>query len=255
MGEFAKKWVAAIVVALIIVIIAAISIGKMDRNGTTVPPQNVVAQKTAPVRPAVPRPAPDLSRQAATPSSVEPAKIRNEGVGPVATPQTAVEKIPSSAQAHQPVPMRSSVPRNGTANYTSTKPAFQQGQTYVHAAQQQPPAAAAGHGMSSMSQQHVPVGQTQVPLSQVQPRTSAPDIGTELPQQLAPGEIVTATMDVSQWSGLMSTTANVNVNGVFTNVTTLVDATDKIDTPGQNGALITGGGNTIALGTSAQLTL
>jgi hypothetical protein len=53
----------------------------------------------------------------------------------------------------------------------------------------------------------------------------------------------------------MNTTGNVNVNGVFTKVTALLDENYKIDTPGQNGALVTGQGNAIALGANAQFTL
>src|SRR4051812_34006228 len=137
MGEFAKKWVAAIFVALILVIIAAISIGKMDRNGTTAPPQTVVAQKTAPVRPATSPRTPDQSEHAAVPSSVNPATMRNDSVNPLATPKKAFEKVPSAALVHKRSTVTTSVPKNSAVNHTTSAPPSQQNPSQVQVAQQQ----------------------------------------------------------------------------------------------------------------------
>ena len=238
MGEFAKKWMAGIAAALVVVAIVAIAIGRMDRKTTTTPStlNNVVAQqKAAPPTAVAPAPAPEVastqvaSSQSVPASAAKTAEIRNEAVPAASTPQHAAAKL-SKPQQHVNLahPQANAPVASAVANPApSSQPTTPQMQAIVQS-------------------------QPQVPQSQ--PPASPPDVAAPPVQQLAQANTTPQTMQINQTNGAMKTTGKVDINGNFTNDTALVYSNDKIVTPGQNGALVTGTGNSITLGASSQFT-
>jgi hypothetical protein len=230
MGEFAKKWMAGIAAAGVVVVIAAIAIGRMDRKPTLQSANsniNAVA-KAAPVAATTVQPSAPQVATSPNPSTPEKAGVESAAIAQVAAEKSvaAPSHVASSrAQPHIAHPTNTS--SNGVAQVHSPVAS-------EHAATQ-------------------PVAQNQVQAAQSQPPLSPPDTATPPAQQLAAPETTAQVMPVNRTGG-MKTTGSVNVNGSFTKSSTLVYADDQIVTPGQNGALVTAPGNAVALGPGAQFT-
>jgi hypothetical protein len=231
MGDFAKRWMAAIAVAVALVIIASNAIGRMERKSTPAPGTRnaAVVPKSAPSPKVEPLPASSSANASAgqSGSAVKSAEIGNEAAS-TATPQNAAGNVSKpqhmAAGRTQPQTASSSSIASGTAQLPLT----------------------ATHSQA--------VAQTQAQVSPAQPPLSPPDSATPPAQQLTQGIAEPHAMEINQTTGAMKTTGKVDLNGTFRNETALVYLNDKIVTPERNGALVTAEGNSITLGTNAEFT-
>jgi hypothetical protein len=228
MGDSMKRWMAGLGAAAVVVAIAVIVIGRIERKPAPAisPPQSAATPKPAPAPTHATASQPIEKRegglQAEQQGEVNTAELRNESAG------------------------------GETARGVQKPPAFQGLRVVRSAAKIFAPHQGAPMSTSQPSPQTAQRTQETGPPQAAPP--SPPDVAAA-PVQTAPAATATpAAMQVSLPSGLLKTTGSVSLNGVFTTTTSLVYDNCRVATPGQNGALLTGAGNAIALGPNAQLT-
>jgi hypothetical protein len=248
MGEFVKKWMAGIGAAAVVIIIAAIAIGRMDHkvavNTVTtnaVNPSSVGTPQTAqPSAPTTSQAAPAVLPAASAPAANVQAAAPTS-TSPTLTPSTSTPAPSTPPQVAQPAKPQHG---NGTRTHSTQIKSSPTNNAGVPGSSQ----AAAGQSTTPTN------SPAPVQTAQAQPPpVSPPDIATLPVEQLAGPDTAAQTMQIDLAHG-MRTTGSVNVNGNFTKSSTLVHLDDRIVTPGQNGALVTDTGNVVSLGPDAQFT-
>lgn len=235
MGDSFKKWMAGITAALIVIIIAAIALGRMERNaasGVSAPTSRMAAKASPPASVAHPSENPETNSQKVGVANEKSAAMRNEAGASMGAKKAAdrsavhirggqVRAAPSQAGN------QSSAQSSALASQTSAQP------------------------IAQANLKGAPGQQAQV---QPQMPSSAPDTATTQAQATQTVTSVSMSSQENERRGLLKTTGRVNLNGVYTPTSSLVYENDHLGTPGLNGALLTGTGNAIALGYNAQFT-
>ena len=229
MGEFVKKWMAGIGAAAVVVIIAAIAIGRMDHKDAAKTATSNPVGTSSVVTPQAAQPSAPMASQAAPavpPAASAPAaNIQTAPATSTPTPSTP----PQVAQAVQPQHARATHTQSSQLKLPPTTTAIAPASSQAEAGQSTAPTSS----------------QAQVQTAQAPSPVSPPDTPMPPVQQLAAPDTAAQTMQVDLASG-MRTTGSVSVNGNFTKSSTLVHSADHIVTPGQNGALVTDTGNAVA---------
>ena len=245
MGDSFKKWMAGIIAAVVVILVAMIAIGRIERKSTPAGSssksaalskstiRHTVNPSSSPDMPSSPRSAP---KQEAEVQSEQQAGIKSAGMHSPAT-GAAQRTTPQTASPSKPSLFHTSAKTSMAAKQPSPIPS----------SQAQPPLQA--QPLSQTTPQNYP------PASTVAAVPASPhDVAANPAQTTSSASTTPAAMQASQPSGLLKTTGGVNVNGIFTRTTSLVYDNDQVITPGRNGALLTASGIAIALGPNAQLT-
>jgi hypothetical protein len=231
MGDSAKKWLVAAAVAIAVIIVAAISVGRMERVGMSAPSQAVARPESGPTLLPSANPNPTAPNQATSELKLSERSEELEPERPAAA--TGLHK--AAVKSREPEPTASIAQNQSRLGAGRSEVS---NNVQVNSAPQDHLTASQSAGASAGEQVQVPVrveAQTGENMSNGQ---SAPAI----------------SIQNSERSGLFRTSGNVSIDGEFTKDTSLVFADNKVVTPNENGALLTGTGNIVTLTNGAQFT-
>ncbi len=222
MGESAKKWLAGLGAAAVVMAFAAITISKMEHKNALTPANSKAAIKATqpqqtPAQIQTPPPS-AVTAQATQPAELKAAEIQNEKVNSSAGRNAAAKAATT--------PEKTGIKTGSNSGAKATAEVSKAPETSSSAA--------------AVPTQPSPTSAPVTP----------PDVATPSAQPIQ-AETKPAAMQVGQREGMM-VTGNVNVDGEFSKISRIVYPNNQVLTPGQNGAVVTAKQSAIALGANTQ---